>query len=237
VGFPPAGKFGEAPYPGTYPFEGADRSNLRPEYKRAYQTCLKAYWDHMKQKGWADKITLYLSDEPFNDMPEVLAQMKAVCDMIHEVDPKIPIYASNWTPQPAWEGYLTVWGAGQFGNFPPEKMAELQRRGDTIWITTDGQMCTDTPYAACERLLPHYAFKYGAKAYEFWGIDWLTYNPWEFGWHKYNMQSGKPGEKAMGTRYPNGDGYLAYPGAPIGHPGPGTSVRLEQAREGQVDYE
>jgi hypothetical protein len=39
------------------------------------------------------------------------------------------------------------------------------------------------------------------------------------------------------VRYPNGDGYLAYPGAPIGHDGPVSSIRLEQAREGAEDYE
>lgn len=235
-GFPPSAKFGEQPYEGTYPFEGVDRSKLRPEYKRAYQACLKAYWDHMKEKGWADKITLYISDEPYNNKPEVLTQMKAICDMIHEVDPAIPIYTSNWTPQAAWEGYINVWGAGHYGGFPVEKIKQLQARGDTIWWTTDGQMCTDTPYCGVERLLPHYAFKYGATAYEFWGIDWLTYDPYQFGWHKYIHQSGEPG-KSTWVRYPNGDGYLAYPGRPVGHDGAVTSVRLEQAREGMEDYE
>lgn len=235
-GFPPSAKFGEQPYEGTYPFEGVDRGKLRPEYKRAYQACLKAYWDHMKEKGWADRITLYISDEPHNDLPGVIAQMKALCDMIHEVDPTIPIYTSNWTPQPAWDNSITVWGAGQFGDFPVEKMKELQSEGSTIWFTVDGQMCTDTPYCACERLLPHYAFKYGVKAYEFWGIDWLTYDPYQFGWHSYISQSDQPGRTTW-VRYPNGDGFLAYPGRPIGHDGAVTSVRLEQAREGLEDYE
>jgi hypothetical protein len=98
-------------------------------------------------------------------------------------------------------------------------------------------MCTDTPYCACERLLPHYCFKYGVRAYEFWGIDWLTYNPYEFGWHRYIQQSGRPGQRPQWVRYPNGDGFLAYPGQPIGHAGAVSSIRLEQAREGLEDYE
>jgi hypothetical protein len=235
-GFPPSDRFGEKPYEGAYPYEGVDRSKLRPEYKRAYQACLRVYWEHMKHKGWADKVALYISDEPYNSKPEVLAQMKALCDMIHEVDPKIPIYCSNWTPQEQWEGYLDIWGAGHYGGFPVDTIKKLQARGDTIWWTTDGQMCTDTPYCGVERLLPHYAFKYGVKAYEFWGIDWLTYNPYEFGWHAYISQSGEPG-KTTWVRYPNGDGFLAYPGKPVGHDGAVTSVRLEQAREGMEDYE
>ena len=214
-----------------------DRGKLRPEYKRAYQAVLKAYWDHVKAKGWADRIVLYMSDEPYDSKPEIRAQMQALCDMVHEVDPAIRIYVSNWHEQPAWEGgYLNVWGVGHYGCFSVEKMTRLRAAGDTIWWTTDGQMCTDTPYCGVERLLPHYAFKYGAQAYEFWGIDWLTYDPYEFGWHSFIKQSGTPG-KTDCVRYPCGDGFLAYPGKPIGHDGAVSSVRLEQAREGMEDYE
>ncbi len=97
-------------------------------------------------------------------------------------------------------------------------------------------MCTDTPYCAVERLLPHYCFKYGAEAYEFWGVAWHTYDPYRFGWHAFIYQSSEPGESYW-VRYPNGDGFLLYPGQPIGHAGPVSSIRLEQAREGVEDYE
>jgi hypothetical protein len=235
-GHPTDDRFGEAPYAGERPYEGVDRKQLRPEFKRAYQACLKAYWDHLKAKGWADKVILYISDEPYDWQPHIRDQMQALCDMIHEVDPAIPIYSSTWHHQPAWDGYLNVWGIGHYGIVPEQKIRELQRGGARIWWTTDGQMCTDTPYCAVERLLPHYCFKYGAEAYEFWGIDWLTYDPYRFGWHSYISQAGEPG-KYTWVRYPNGDGFLAYPGKPIGHAGPVSSIRLEQAREGVEDYE
>ena len=115
-------------------------------------------------------------------------------------------------------------------------MAELRRGGAKLWFTTDGQMCTDTPYCAVERLLPHYCFKYHAEAYEFWGVSWLTYDPFRFGWHAYIHQSGEPG-KSTWVRYPNGDGFLVYPGHPIGLRGVVSSIRLEQAREGVEDFE
>ncbi len=236
-GHPPAKRFGEAPYPGAYPYEGADRSRLRPEFKKAYQACLRVFWNHVKQKGWADKFVLYISDEPwFKRKAEIRVQMKALCDMIHEVDPAIPIYSSTWHYWPEWKGCLDVWGIGHYGVVKPEVMAQIRRGGYRLWFTTDGQMCTDTPYCGVERLLPHYCFKYRVEAYEFWGIDWLTYNPYEFGWHSYIHQSGEPG-KSHWVRYPNGDGFLAYPGGPIGYDGPVSSVRLEQAREGVEDYE
>ena len=236
-GHPPRKMCGEAPYPGAYPYEGADRSQLRPEYKRAYQACLRAYWNHMKEKGWADRVVLYISDEPHDRRHEyVIQQMKALCEMIHEVDPAIPIYSSTLHHQPAWDGSLDVWGVGHQGRTPVDTMRAIRRRGDTLWFTTDGMMCTDTPYCAVERLLPHYCFHYGAEAYEFWGIDWLTYNPYARGWHAYIHQSDRPGSSYY-VRYPNGDGYLAYPGSPAGADGPVSSVRLEQAREGVEDYE
>ncbi|MDZ7616253.1 MAG: DUF4091 domain-containing protein, partial [Patescibacteria group bacterium] len=235
-GLPPKTFSGERPYPGESPYEGADRSQLRPEYKAAYQACLKVFWEHLKEKGWHEKVVLYISDEPFDRHEHIRRQMKALCDMIHEVDPAIPIYSSTWHHVPEWDGHLNVWGIGHYGVVPVEKMAELREAGARIWFTTDGQMCTDTPYAAVERLLPHYCFKYGAGAYEFWGAAWLTYDPYQFGWHAYIHQSDEPG-RSYWVRYPNGDGFLIYPGKPIGHDGLVSSIRLEQAREGMEDYE
>lgn len=235
-GFPPAERFGEHPYPGKPPYEGADRSKLRPEYKKAFQACLKAFWDHVGQKGWQDKFVLYISDEPFDTQPAIREQMKALCAMIHEVDPKIPIYSSTWKHVPEWDGYINQWGFGHYGIVPPEVMAKRQAAGDRLWFTTDGQMCTDTPLCAVERLLPHYCFKYGQTAYEFWGVAWTTYDPFRYGWHAFIYQSDQPG-KSYYIRYPNGDGFLLYPGPLVGQPGPISSIRLEQAREGVEDYE
>jgi hypothetical protein len=235
-GFPPTERFGEHPYPGKPPYEGADRSKLRPEFKRAYQACLKAFWDRVGEKGWQDKFILYISDEPFDGEAPIREQMKALCTMIHEVDPKIPIYSSTWKHVPEWDGYVNHWGFGHYGIVPPEVMGKRRAAGDRIWFTTDGQMCTDTPLCAVERLLPHYCFKYDVQAYEFWGVSWTTYDPFRFGWHAFIHQSDQPG-KSYYVRYPNGDGYLLYPGPVVGHPGPVSSVRLEQAREGVEDYE
>jgi hypothetical protein len=235
-GLPPQEVFGEKPYEGEWPYPDADRSRLRPAYKQAYQAVLRAYWEHLKAKGWADKAVLYLSDEPFASDPKIVAQMKALCDMVHEVDPAIPVYVSTWSYVPEWQGCINVWGIGHYGIVSPEQMHQIRARGDRLRYTTDGQMCTDTPYCAIERLLPHYCFQYDVEAYEFWGFTWLTYNPHEFGWHAYIAQTDQPGSSYY-VRYPNGDGFLAYPGGPVGHPGPVSSIRLEQAREGAEDYE
>lgn len=236
-GHPPKSLWGVEPYDGEYPYEGVDRSRLRPEYRRVYQQALRLFWEHVQERGWADRFVLYISDEPwFTRREYIVDQMRALCEMIHEVSPEIPIYSSTWSYEPRWRESLDVWGVGHYGRVPPKELATIREAGGRIWWTTDGQMCTDTPFCAIERLLPHYCFQYGAEAYEFWGIDWLTYDPWEFGWHSYIRQSGEPGEHHW-VRYPNGDGYLAYPGEAIGLDGVVSSIRLEMAREGVEDYE
>jgi uncharacterized protein YjbJ (UPF0337 family) len=235
-GFPPSAFFGQQPYAGEPPFEKVDRGQLQPEYKKAYQACLKLFWDHVKQKGWDKNFVLYISDEPFYTKPHIILQMKALCRMIHEVDRKIPIYSSTWFHVPEWDDSLDIWGIGHYGSVPVKQIAKLRSAGSRVWWTTDGQICTDTPYCAVERLLPHYCFQYGVEAYEFWGVSWTTYDPNHFGWHAFIHQTDQPGQSYW-VRYPNGDGFLTYPGQPIGYDRPLSSIRLEQARDGVEDYE
>jgi len=207
-----------------------------PEYKKAYQACLRAFWDHLKRKGWDKKFILYISDEPHYRDDGIIEQMQKLCDMIHEAVPEAKIYSSTWRHVPEWNGYLDIWGVGAYGCFPVEEMEARLKAGEELWFTTDGQMCTDTPYCAIERLYPYYCWKYGAGAYEFWGVSWWTYDPFKFGWHSFIRSSPKPGEFRW-VRYPNGDGFLTYPGWLVGAEGPLSSVRFEQAREGVEDYE
>jgi len=235
----PQERFGEQPYEGVFPYEGVDRSKLRPEYIKRYQSALRNYWNHLKEKGWDDKFLLYISDEPHHET-EITQQMHALCDMIHAVDPKILTYVSAWYYRPEYAGYVDVWGVSNHGDswgraVPVADLEKIRRIGK-LWFTTDGKMCTDTPYLGFERLLPHYNFKYGAEAYEFWGSNWYTFNPYEYGWHAYIRQSDRPGDLYW-IRYPNGDANFIYPGLPIGVEGNVPTIRLKLAREGVEDYE
>jgi hypothetical protein len=115
-------------------------------------------------------------------------------------------------------------------------MAERRDAGDRFIFTTDGQMCTDTPLLAIERILPWLDLKYDIEGYEFWGSNWWTYDPWQIGWHKFISQSDN-GKEYYFVRYPNGDGFLTYPGSGCGQAEPVASIRLQAAREGVDDYE
>ena len=236
--YPPKAIFGEQPFEGEYPWaNGEPRDTLRPQYIKNYQTCLRLFMDHCREKGWDEKFVLYISDEPHFYHQYVVDQMKAICSMIKAVEPNLPIYSSTWNHCKEWDGYLSLWGAGHYGCFPENEIKDRIKQGDKFWFTTDGQMCTDTPYCAIERLLPHYCFKYGADAYEFWGATWFTLDPWKYGWHAYIKQTSAPHIKPSWTRYPNGDGYLMYPGIVESDGKPVSSIRLEAARDGVEDYE
>ena len=212
------------------------REAFTKEYADAYAKCLRAYMDHLRAKGWADKVTLYISDEPHFRHPEIIEQMKQAIAIIKGVEPGLRIYSSTWDYVPEWAGVLNHWGVGPHGCFPVEKMRERAVAGDKLWFTTDGHMCLDTPYCAVERLLPWLCWEYGVAGYEFWGVNWWTYDPWERGWHTFISQS-DDAVKYYYVRYPNGDGYLTYPGKRVGVDGPVSTIRLEQAREGIEDYE
>ncbi len=207
-----------------------------PEWTTALRQAYRLFTEHIRQKGWHDKFVYYMSDEPHFQNEFVVDQMKKLCGLVHEVDREIPIYSSTWRHCSAWDDSLDLWGIGQYGCFPVADMERLQHAGKSMWFTCDGQMATDTPFLATERLLPYYCFKYGVSGFEFWGLAWWTYDPWQVGWHQFIRQSDE-GKKYYWVRYPDGDGFLAYPGQPVGVEGPVSTIRLEQLRQGLQDYE
>lgn len=226
-----------------YSFGWADRTRpafgfepLTPDYERAMAAALRAFADRMRARGWHDRFLHYISDEPHFQHEFVVEQMRRLCAMFHGSGAGFPIYSSTWRHCAAWDDALDVWGVGQYGCFPVAEMERLRAAGRALMFTCDGQMAIDTPYLATERLLPYYCFRHGAIGYEFWGVSWWTFDPWRFGWHTYIRQS-DDGARHYYVRYPNGDGYLTYPGEAVGLEGPISSIRMEQVRQGIEDYE
>ena len=211
-----------------------DLQPFSPEYVIAWKEAYGMFIDHITKKGWRENFVLYLSDEP--RIPLAYHAIARVADMAKEVAPDVPIYVSSWDYVEEIAGHITAWGIGAQGQFPVELMEKRKKEGDRFIYTTDGQQCMDTPFPATERLMPWFCFKYGVEAFEFWGSTWWTFNPWKYGWHAFVKEGG--GEQVKNpVRYPNGDGYLVYPGDEIGIPGPIPSIRLVAVREGVDDFE
>ena len=233
---PPAPYLGENPYPGKWPYDESDHSKLNPKYRQLIVDSLKMISQHLEQKGWLDRFMFYISDEPFAKRQDIEKQMIALCDMIHEGAPKIKIYCSTWYYVPQWDGKLDIWGIGAQGQTSEDDIQTIHKLGADIITTTDGQFVLDNPYNALERLLPLYCYKYGFRGYEFWGADWYTLNPLKWGIHRDIPQSDTPG-KHYRVRYPNGDGYIFYPGQLVGVDKPFSSLRMESHRDGVEDFE
>jgi len=206
-----------------------------PEYETAWSQAYRRFIDHITEKGWRKKFVYYLSDEPHESNEATITGLARVADMARAIAPDVPIYSSTWRYIEGLEDHLTMWGIGPQGSFFEDKIPERRAAGDRFWFTTDGQMCTDTPYLGIERLLPWFCLKYDVEGYEFWGVSWWTYDPWDCGWHTYIRQSSE-GEKWFWVRYPNGDGFLTYPPQGGDHE-PVPSIRLVAAREGVDDFE
>lgn len=207
-----------------------------PEYVEAWTSAYRQFIDHVTAKGWRGRFVQYLSDEPFESSEKTITGLARVADMARSVAPDVPVYSSTWHYIEGLEGHLTLWGVGIHESFPLEKMRERQAAGDRFWFTTDGHMCTDTPFLGVERLLPWLCLKYGVEGYEFWGVSWWTCDPHTCGWHKYIRQSNE-GQDYYWVRYPNGDGFLAYPPRDAEAGAPLPTIRLVAARDGVDDYE
>ncbi len=211
-----------------------DLQPFSPEYVKAWKEAYGMFIDHITRKGWRKNFILYLSDEP--RVPIAYQAITKVSEMAKEVAPDVPIYVSSWDFIEEIEGHISAWGIGAQGQFPVSILRERKKAGDHFIYTTDGQQCLDTPFPATERLMPWFCYRYGVEAFEFWGSSWWTFDPWKYGWHAFYKESG--GEQVKNpVRYPNGDGYLAYPGDDIGISEPVPSIRLIAVREGVDDYE
>jgi hypothetical protein len=204
-----------------------------PEYNKAWADAYRMFVEHITAKGWRDKFVFYISDEPHTTSEATITGIARIADMARAIAPDVLVYSSTWR---YIEEHISLWGIGPQGSFAEDKLRERRAAGDRFWFTTDGQMCTDTPLLAVERLLPWFCFKYDVEAYEFWGVSWWTYDPWQRGWHSYHRQS-SDGINYRWVRYPNGDGFLTYPGQPLGQAEPLPSIRLIAARDGVDDYE
>jgi len=219
-------------YSGAIPI--FDLQPFSSAYIKAWKDAYSMFIDHITHKGWRKNFILYISDEPRNSL--AFDAIKRIADMAKEIAPDVPIYVSSWDYVEEIAGHITAWGIGAQGQFPDEIIRERGKKGDRFIYTTDGQQCLDTPFPATERLMPWFCFKYGAEAFEFWGSTWWTFNPWKYGWHAL-IREGEEEEIRNPVRYPNGDGYVAYPGDELGIQGPVPSIRLIAIREGVDDYE
>jgi hypothetical protein len=209
------------------------KKEYTPEFLAAFGDMLKAYGDHLRQKGWIDKAYVYTYDEaPKAAWPEVRKVAKA----IRAAAPELKILQCLNEPEgvQALAGTVDVFDV-YVSQYHKAGVAPLQKGGTEVWLA----VCCypmDHPNLFIEyplidaRCLPLFCWKYGAAGFEYWSP-----NSWgQSGQAKPpNQWPAMPWNPNTFGKY-NGDGYLLYPG-PDGVPY--SSIRLEALRDGLEDYE
>jgi hypothetical protein len=208
---------------------------------------------HFKEKGWLDRLFLYLWDEPpVADFPKVLARgqvaMKAdpaVRTLVTTmVTPKLKDVVKIWTPlvnciknKPGPETFCD--------DVPPLKDYDSEiQKGKSLWFYqscgSHGCSIVGGPYftgwpsymidisGAANRVMQWMAWKYRMEGELYYAMN-EAYGYDTDPWTSVYLSGG------------NGDGTLFYPGRPDRVGGrthiPIESIRLKLIREGMEDYE
>lgn len=211
-----------------------------PEYVKAWSAFLFAFREHLKLKGWMDKVYLGLDEKT----PEV---MQALFKFIEE-------YAADFRTslagnidedmQPRFDdlSYAPTFNEqGVIDSVPPERAAMGVADLLSPEICAISGKCPDkvitTFYVCCgpefpntfifsplveSRMMGFLALQGGYDGFLRWAYNDWTEKPYEH-----------PEWSFPGGEFPTGDVFFVYPG----ENGPVSSLRWEQLREGVYDYE
>ena len=218
---------------GTAPnLQREKKTEYTQEFIKEFTERIRAYSDHLRRKGWADKAYVYVYDEaPRSAWPEV----KKIDKTIKSVCPGVRLIQCLNEPEGVKElaGFADVFDV-YVTQYHRTGVAALQKKGTEVWLA----ICccpADHPNFFIEyplidvRATFWICWKYRVNGFEYWSP-----NSW-------GINCRRPGDKwpkvpwvanAFG-RY-NGDGYLVYPGE---NGRPYSSLRFEAFRDGLEDYE
>jgi hypothetical protein len=241
------------------PLQGARVTSAEIRAPKVFETAdqEKLYWaawtEHFQQKGWGDRLFLYLWDEPaVRDFPEVLKRGR----LSMQADPrlrdlvtipfteKLEEVVRIWVPlvnclelKPSFEDFCT-------GTPPIEAYIRQARKGKSLWFyqscashgcnIVGGQYFTGWPSymidmpGAANRVMQWLAWKFQVQGELYYSMN-EAYGQNNDPWVNIRLFGG------------NGDGTLFYPGRPDRIGGrtdiPIESIRLKLIREGMEDYE
>lgn len=195
---------------------------LTREFSAAYTDFIRKVSRHLKEKGWFDKVRLYLYDEPFTE--EQFSWIRQLSGVIKETCPNVKIWLSKW-PIPELIGNVDVWC---LGFFQTGKMKEALARGEQLEWYPNWHPLIDRP-GMNTRMVGWAMWKYNLTGLLLWNTvngwerDGEWWKPWVFPCYFY------PNGRTI-----CGSGLLIYPDEKFN---PLNSIRLELYREALEDYE
>ncbi len=176
------------------------------EYKEIWTNFLKAFADHLKEKGWFDKTYIAMDERGLGDMQNAY-------NLLQEAVPGMKMsLAGNYHSElyDKLQDYCVAWQQ----RFTDAQLASRQQKG---WVTTTYTACPDLAPnletyndPADIAYLPLYCIANGFNGFLHWSwMQWVA----------------DPLTDSRGSLFPAGDYYCIYPG-------PRSSVRYERYIEG-----
>ena len=194
---------------------------------------IRRRYEIAKAKGILPYCHVYIGDET-GDFP----LMQKTANLIHATFPGLKVMIGGSRPRPELIGYIDIWDpiieANALYGLNADELRQAQARGEEVmW------------YVAASPQHPYPNVQMGDPLYASRALFWLTWKYRVTGFEYYCFNLWKDNVKRL-PRWPtspwdtysfdrcNGDGQLAYPG-PDG--APGSSVRIENIRDGIEDWE
>ncbi|NPV48551.1 MAG: DUF4091 domain-containing protein [Armatimonadetes bacterium] len=185
---------------------------------------LREQCDYLRQRGWLSKGYIYNFDEPTEEQYE---HCRTMARQIRKGAPDAPILLTE-QPERELYGAVDIW-CPVLGGYPPKRLEcrQRQRLGEHVWwyvccgpgLPYPNYMLFNDPVDA--RALSWMQVKYRVEGELYWAATCFPGDVWAQG---------------LSATFP-GDGYLCYPGRPLGLPGPVTCIRAERIRDAKEDIE
>ena len=182
-------------------------------YEEMWVAMLKAFSEHLREKGWFGITTIAMDERPMHAMQKAMA-------VIRKADPEFKVsLAGNWHPEIEADLYDYCIALDQAELLPKEVFARRKAEGKKTTI-----------YTCCSTHRPNtFTFSVPAEAawYGFYvaGTEYDGYLRWA-----YNSWVKDPLHDTRFRQWPAGDTYMVYP---YGR----SSVRFEKLIEGIQAYE
>ncbi len=182
----------------------------KPEFEAVFGPFLRAFSQHLKQKGWLGKTRIAMDERP-------LPVMKAAFEVVKRHAPQIPIALAG-EARPEFKDFIEDWCLA-FVEVDPQLLAarRAQNKPTTYYVCCSPDRPNSFTFSppAESHWLGLYAAAKGYTGFLRWAFDSWTEDPLLDTKH---------------TTWPAGDCFLVYPGAR-------SSIRFERLREGIQDFE
>ncbi len=206
-----------------------------PDFAENFGEFLKAYTEHLRERGWLELGIVYNIDEAG---PKHWERCKENYRLSKAIAPEVPVLQCLNEPKgvAALAGFADIWDAYITQYREAGIPARLEAGDDAIFAiccypSTHPNLFTDYP-AIDARMVGWLSWKAGVSGFEYWSAAHWGDNPKRLP-RGYLDQIESDWQTATFNCY-NGDGYLTYPG-PGGRPL--SSIRLENLRDGFEDWE